>query len=121
MPLETDLQAATTAMNRLSANLEKYGPGLAGLGGASTTVPAAEKKADTKADKKAEPVSKYTAEDIHAMASKVKEKKGTDSAKALIGATGSKNIAELKTKPEKFDEFMAACEAAIGGAEDDGL
>lgn len=121
MPLEKDLQDATAAMNRLSDNMEKYGPAIAAMGGGATAAETSEKKPVGRPKKDEAKASKYTPEQITELATKLKEEKGKEAAQALIKQIGGGNLAELKTKPEKFDEFAAAVEAALNAEDDDGL
>jgi hypothetical protein len=116
MPLEQDLQANTAAMNRLHDKLDEF-LSKTGIGAGAAAPAASTKPAGGKKNEKA--ASKYTPEQIHEMATKVKDEKGSEAAKELISATGVKNLAELKTKPDLFDAFVAACEAALN--DDDSL
>lgn len=61
---------------------------------------------------------KHTAEDVKAAAVKVKEELGTKEAKALIKKHGADELAKLK--PEVYSDFIADCEKALNGGDDEG-
>lgn len=112
--LEEKIDALTTQVKRL-ADLYEGGKGGAPAAGATAA------KADKpKADKPK--ATKHTAAAVSAAIQEVKEKVGTDVAKAIIeehAGSGAK-LAVLMTKPEKFDAAMASCEAAIAALADGG-
>ena len=113
MSLEEAIRENTAAVEKLIAKLD----GGAVSGGAAA---AGAKKADApkKADAK-KAASKYTPAQVQAAITEVKEKFGTDEAKAIIEeAIGSGGkLAALVQQPDKFDAVMAACEAKM--SEDD--
>ena len=61
--------------------------------------------------------SKFTAEDVKVAAVKVKDALGTKEAKRLIAEHGAEELAKLK--PENYEDFINACEAALKGDDDD--
>lgn len=113
MSLEDELAANTKALNRLADAYEKAG------GGAATTTTA---KTGTKTGTKTADKPKNTVEQMKAAVMEVKEKVGSDEAKALIekmaGKKGAK-LADLANLPAKFDETVAEAEALLGAAGDD--
>ena len=126
MSLEQVIAENTAAVRELIAALAANGGAAA-----STTAPAADKEEkEEKAEKttrtrrsakteESAPVSKYTAEQVKAAAVKVKDELGTAEAKKLIKSAGKAD--ELAAiKPENYDAFIAACEAAINGEDDGG-
>ena len=62
--------------------------------------------------------SKFTAEDVKVAAVKVKDALGTKEAKRLIAEHGAEELAKLK--PEVYEDFINACEAALKGDDDNG-
>ncbi len=63
--------------------------------------------------------SKFDANAIKAAVIKVKDEVSQEAAQEIIRNAGATGLAELITMTDKFDDVMAACEAAIeGGGED---
>jgi hypothetical protein len=116
--LEEKVERLTSEIVKLREAIEKNKGGAAA---GSTAGKPAEKTAEKTKPGKAK--SKYTPDQIKAAVIKVKDDIDADAAKAIIDDAGCSGLAELITMTEKFDEVMAACEAALagGGDEDDEL
>lgn len=107
MSLEAKIEALTTALNENTAALKGAKAPAAAAG---KTAPAAGKTAAAK--------PKNTIDQVKAAAVKVKDTLGTDKAKELIADEEGGGATELaKIKPENYDRFVAACEAALTEAE----
>jgi len=117
MSLEAVMTEMTTALNRVAALLEAGGtlPKTETASTAKADKPAATAKADKP---KADAGPKFTADEVKAMAVKVKETLGQPAAKKLIKeAGGADALASIDKK--NYAAFMAACEAALTPAADD--
>jgi adenylosuccinate synthase len=114
--LEDKIERLTAEIIKLREALEKK----AGSTGEGTGAATADKAAGKKAAAKK---SKYTAEQVKAAVVKVKDEISKEKAQEIIKGAGAAGLAELITQTDKFDDVMAACEAAhaeaAGGDEDD--
>lgn len=115
MSLEAKIEALTTALNENTAALK----GAKAPAAAGKTTPA------TTTTGKGAAKPKNTIDQVKAAAVKVKDGISTEKAKELIASEDGGNATELaKIKPENYDKFVAACEAALeeaaGSGEDEG-
>lgn len=121
MALEQDIQKMTSSVDALTAAINKFGPAMAALaksqGGAAeetetnTTKPAAGKK------KAAAP--KVTFDEVKAKAKELKDAKGTEVLKEVIGGIDVENFKVLQDAPGKWEAFMTAADEALGGGDDE--
>jgi len=112
MSLEDDVKANTAAVNKLNANLEKYGPAMVKLVGGKAA------KADDEGDTgDGDTGSSHTEADVQAAAAKLVQKIGKPDTQKLIKKIGGGDLAALKAAPKKWAAFMEAAEAALSKPE----
>jgi hypothetical protein len=120
MALEQDIQKMTSSVDALTAALTKFGPAMAALaksqGGAADETEVTAKPAP---GKKKAAAPKVTFDEVKAKAKELKEAKGTEVLKEVVGEIGVANFKEMQEAPGKWDAFMEAADAAMGGDDDD--
>lgn len=108
--LTAALEANTAAVTALAAAMANGAPAAA----------AEKPKAASKPKASDKPKSEFTAEQVRDKFIALKDATDEATAKATIEAQGVKKLAELVADPSKWDAAMAAADAAIEAAGDDG-